>query len=281
MSVNATNVDTQARPEGTFAPGQVLRVYGMRRSGNHALIDWIMRNAENGHGLFLNDCRHGADPVASSKRVAVFEDGVEVDVKGRGRKLRRAGLLPFTVISYEDRMPPIAPKPLYAAPETLVIIYRSFLHWAASLLRKIQGNDGYGPLDRNRIMGRSLSSYDDMLKRVQDTDVVPLCYDDWIADADYRAAALKRLDLPGKDLSLGSVQRYGGGSSFQSDADAATDLNTDRRSAEMAQDHEYQMLLWTAARDAGFMDRLRAIFPADAGRLDTLRGTASAQVVLP
>ncbi|WP_299648650.1 hypothetical protein [uncultured Tateyamaria sp.] len=273
----------QTMPElhASFAPGQVLRVYGMRRSGNHALINWIMRNSDHGRGLFLNDCRHGADPVATSKRVSVFEDGTEVDITGRYQKLRHAGTQPFTVISYEDRMPPVAPKPLYAAPEMLVIIYRSFLHWAASLLRKIQGNEGYGPLDRNRIMGRALSTYADMLNRVQNADVVPLCYDDWTADENYRLGALKRLDLPGTDLGLGPVQRYGGGSSFQTDAAAATDLRTDGRSAEMAQDHEYQMLLWTAARDTDFMDRLKVIFPADAKRLETLRDTATAQVVLP
>ena len=263
-----------------FAPGQVLRVYGMRRSGNHALINWIMRNAENGRGLFLNDCRHGGDPVASASAVTVFENGQEVALAGKPRKVRHAGALPFTVVSYEDRVPPTAPKPLYPAPETLVIIYRSFLHWAASLLRKIQGNDGYGPLDRNRIMGRALSTYSEMLNRVQDEDVVPLCYDAWTADEHYRKDALARLGLPGLDLSLGAVQRYGGGSSFQ-DATAATELKTDQRSAQMADDHEYQMLLWTAARDSGFMNILTKVFPADAQRLETLRSTASAQVVLP
>ncbi|MBY5933863.1 hypothetical protein KUV51_12705 [Tateyamaria omphalii] len=264
-----------------FAPGQVLRVYGMRRSGNHALINWIMRNAPNGHGVFLNDCRPKTDPVVSCSGVSVFEDGVDVDMQvGRQQKLQRAGALPFTVVSYEDRVPPTAPKPLYAAPETLIIIYRSFLHWTASLLRKVQGNEGYGPLDRNRIMGRALGTYSEMLTRVQEDDVVPLCYDDWTADAHYREEALSRLKLPGRDLSLGTVQRYGGGSSFQ-DATAASDLTTDKRSAQMADDHEYQMLLWTAARDEGFMTKLTKVFPADANRLDTLRSTASAQVVLP
>ena len=271
----------QSIDAGAFAPGRVLRVYGMRRSGNHALINWILRNAPGGNGVFLNNCRPGADPVASTSGVSLFQNGAEADVKGKQQKLRHAGASPFAVVSYEDRLPPDAPKPLYAAPETLVIIYRSFLHWAASLLRKIQGNDGFGPLDRNRIMGRALSTYNDMLDRVQAADVVPLCYDDWTADDHYRAEALKRLNLPGADLSLGSVQRYGGGSSFQSDATTATDLQTDKRSAEMAQDHEYQMLLWTAARDDGFMRKLKMTFPADAQRLDTLCNSASAQVVLP
>lgn len=261
-------------------PGRLLRIYGMRRSGNHALINWIMRNAPGGNGLFMNNCRVGGDPIVTCSNLTLFEGGAEAGRGGKWRKIDRAGARPFVAVSYEDRMPPPGPKPLFVASETLVIIYRSFLHWAASLLRKIQGNDTYGPLDRNRVMGRALSTYAEMLTRIQDDDVVPLCYDDWTADPHYREEALKRLSLPGRDLSLGSVQRYGGGSSFQ-DTRTASDLNTDQRSAQMAEEHEYQMLLWTAARDEGFMARLARVFPADAKRLGTLRSTASAHVVLP
>ncbi|WP_147107945.1 hypothetical protein [Tateyamaria sp. syn59] len=263
-----------------LVPGRVLRIYGMRRSGNHALINWIMRNAPGGNGLFMNNCRHGGDPIVTCSSLSLFEGGSEVGQGGKWKRIDRAGAKPFTAVSYEDRVPPATPKALFAAAETLVIIYRSFLHWAASLLRKIQGNDGFGPLDRNRIMGRAVSTYSDMLTRVKDDDVVPLCYDSWTADEHYREEALTRLNLPGKDLSLGTVQRFGGGSSFQ-DATAAADLKIDQRSAQMADDHEYQMLLWTAARDDSFMTKLAQHFPGDAKRLETLRSTASAQVVLP
>ncbi|MEL7132058.1 MAG: hypothetical protein AAGK77_06570 [Pseudomonadota bacterium] len=271
----------QSKNRTAFAPGQVLRVYGMRRSGNHALINWIMRNAPGGNGVFLNNCRPGDDPINTCSGISIFENGIEGGQGGKWRKIGQAGPSSFAVVSYEDRIPPVEPKPLYGASETLVIIYRSFLHWSASLLRKLQGNEGFGPLDRNRIMGRALSTYAEMLDRLQGCDVVPLCYDAWAANEDYRRSALSRLDLPGCDLSLGSVQRFGGGSSFQPGATETAELKIDQRSFEMAQDHEYQMLLWTAARDDGFMARLAQIFPADAKRLDTLRCTASAKVVLP
>ena len=264
-----------------FASGRVLRVYGMRRSGNHALIDWIMRNAPGGNGIFLNDCRPQTDPVQSSRGITVFENGAEVELRGVPRKLRAAGITPFTVVSYEDRTPPENRKRLYAAPETCVVIYRNFLHWSASLLRKIQGNDGYGPLDRARIMGKSLCTYGDMLDTLARPDIVPLCYDAWKEDDAYRKAALARLDLPGVDLSLGRVQRYGGGSSFQGQDAQTQDLGTSERATQMADDHEYQMLLWTAARDDRFIARLKTVFPTDADRLTGLLTTAQAQVTLP
>ncbi|MFL4468589.1 hypothetical protein ACERZ8_01385 [Tateyamaria armeniaca] len=276
MSQNLAIQDTSA-----FVPTQVLRVYGMRRSGNHAVIDWMMRNAPGGAGLFMNNCKPNRDPFKTARGVATYQDGRELDLDTEADKLRAAGQTPFTLVSYEDTMPAAKRSPLFDSPETCVIIYRSFLHWAASLLRKIQGNKGYGPLERMRVMMQAMRTYGEMLGRVQDTDVVPVCYDHWKEDEGYRRTALDRLDLPGRDLSLGAVQRYGGGSSFQGKKTTATDLATAERAAQMAQDLEYQLVLWTAARDLDFMVRLAEVFPEDAQRLSGLLNTAKAEVKLP
>lgn len=270
----------RTRDSVVLAPAQVLRVYGMRRSGNHALIDWMLRNAPGGSGLFLNNCRRGRNPLQTTRGVSVYANGEEVAVNGLGAKLAAAGSAPFTVVSYEDNMPETRREPLYDAPETCVIIYRGFLQWSASLLRKIQGNSGYGPLERSRVMMNALRTYQTMLDRVQDCDVVPLLYDDWMAREDYRGAALQRIGLPGRDLSRGAMQRYGGGSSFQGKQTDVTALETDKRSDLMADDLEYQLMLWTVARDLGFMERLADVFPQDAERLSLLLETAQAKVKL-
>ena len=264
----------------TLAPARVLRVYGMRRSGNHAIVDWMMRNAPEGAGLFLNNCKPNRNPLKTASGIAAYEGGVELTHVGAKDKIRATGATPFTVVSFEDRMPDLKRAALFEAPETCVIIYRSFLHWAASLLRKIQGNAGYGPLERMRVMMQALRTYGEMLVRVQDADVVPVCYDDWAGDESYRRAALDRLDLPGRDLDLGAVQRYGGGSSFQGKKADTADLATGQRAAQMADDLEYQLVLWTAARDLAFMQRLSEVFPQDAERLSALLNTAKAEVTL-
>lgn len=264
-----------------LAPSQVLRVYGMRRSGNHAVIDWMMRNAPSGAGLFMNNCKPNRDPLKTARGLAAYADGTELALDSEADKLRAAGPTPFTLVSFEDTMPPPERKALFAAPETCVIIYRSFLHWAASLLRKIQRNKGYGPLERMRVMMQAMRTYGDMLGRVRDDDVVPVCYDDWKQDESYRRATLDRLALPGRDLDLGAVQRYGGGSSFQGKDATANALATDERAAQMARDLEYQLVLWTAARDLDFMVALAEVFPEDAERLSGLLDTATAKVTLP
>lgn len=264
----------------TLAPREVLRVYGMRRSGNHALIDWIMRNTRDG-ALFLNNCKPGRDPVATSNGITAYEDGAQLSLPDSGSKIAAAGGTPFALVSYEDRMPPLERKPLYAAPEVCVIIYRSFLHWAASLLRKIQRNPGYGPVERMRVMMNAVATYGKMLDRVQDDDIVPLLYDRWNVDDSYRNDMALRLGLPGRDLDKGKVQTYGGGSSFQGKSAVADTLETDQRAGQMADDLEYQLILWTAARDPHFIARLAEVFPEDALRLSDLLRTAKAEVTLP
>ncbi|MEM6374020.1 MAG: hypothetical protein AAF727_14740 [Pseudomonadota bacterium] len=264
-----------------FAPAQVVRVYGMRRSGNHAIVDWILRNAPNGAGLFLNNCKPNRDPIRTARGIALYDAGTEQPMDLARDKIAAAGQTPFTLVSYEDTMPALERMPLFEAPETCVIIYRSFLQWSASLLRKIQANSGYGPLERMRIMMQSMRTYAEMLGRVQSEDVVAVCYDDWNADEGYRHSLLETLGLPGRDLGRGSVQRYGGGSSFQGNQTATERLDTDARSAQMSQDLEYQLVLWTAARDRDFIIRLTEVFPKDAARLSGLLDTAKAEVTLP
>jgi hypothetical protein len=87
--------------------------------------------------------------------------------------------------------------------------------------------------------------------------------------------------LPQRDLSRGKVQRYGGGSSFQTKTTDVEKLNTVDRDAAMAGDPEYQLLLWTAAHDLPFMERIVAHFEHDAERLATLAETAKLHLKLP
>lgn len=260
-----------------LVPGRVVCVYGMRRSGNHAVIDWIMRNTRGG-GLFLNNCKPGRDPLKTTQAITAYRDGAELDLPGRYAKLEAAGDAPTTLVSFEDRMPAPGRQPLFAAPETCVIIYRSFLNWAASLLRKIQSNPGYGPVERMRVMMNATATYGTMLDRVHDGDIVPLQYDRWNADEIYRSDMAARLSLPGGNLDKGKLQRFGGGSSFQGQSATAEMLTTDQRAAQMSDDEEYKMILWTVARDHQFIARLATVFPDDARRLSDLQRTAKTEV---
>ena len=221
----------------------VFRIYGMRRSGNHAIIDWLFRNAPDGSGLFLNNCRPGRDPLQTTRAPQLYVNGVAEPFDPG----RHSTDVSFVEVSYEDAVPPAKLDPLLDTPETCIAIQRSVENWAASLLRKIQKNPDYTLVDRMRVMMKSLSLYRDMRMRAAAADIAVIQYDDWVGDEAYRLAMLKELALPGRDLSLGETQPFGGGSSFGSDGDRTT------RAAQMAEDWEYQLIMSVAVRD-GLVD---------------------------
>ncbi len=277
-----------------FIPDRALLVFGMRRSGNHAIIGWLMRNAPEtaSGGVFFNNCRFGKNPLKDYGSLDAYDaELAPVPYKGitNPERINRAGAAPFVVVSYEDRMPQPAGGGQKASHgfdgsdfSHQVIIYRSFLNWSASLLAKIQKNDGFGATDRMRIMTLALATYVQGLDRIRDgRGIVAICYDAWMTSESYRGGILRALGLPERDLSRGKVQRYGGGSSFQRRAENAEDLNSVARDRAMADDLEYKLLLWTAAHDLRFMERLIPHFEDDAERLATLAETSKLHMTLP
>lgn len=257
-----------------FEPGLVLRMHGMRRSGNHAIASWLQRNAPEGRALFLNNCRRGANPLDAFSSVEV--NGAKVstnkaqgDVSAFGPEVGDGGLL---LVSYEDNSPAQdrARKPLSGhfdrgSIDHEVLVYRSFLNWAASLTKKLEPNESYSVTRRIAVILRGVDLYSDLLGEViEGGSAVSVCYDRWMEDEAYRADLLARLGLEARDNSIGPVTRYGGGSSFQKDAAESAELATDRRYAEMMQDPLYQAVLQVAARDEALMARIQTLFPRDA-----------------
>jgi len=277
-----------------FTPACALQVFGMRRSGNHAIIDWLMRNAPEAAtgGTFFNNCKFGKNPQRHFSSVDVYDRHGAVIPQADTRtpeRISRAGASPFAIVSYEDRMPQPAGQPQKASNTmqdsdftAQVIIYRSFLNWSASLLAKIKKNAGFGATDRMRIMTLAFATYAQGLDRVADPKgVTVICYDDWMTSQGYRAGILDALGLPQRDLGRGKVQRYGGGSSFQDGVQTAAELDSVARDAIMAADPEYQLLLWTAAHDLRFMERMIPHFPQDVERMANLAETAKLHMTLP
>lgn len=276
-----------------LAPAHTAQVFGMRRSGNHAIINWMMRNAPDGAtgGLFYNNCRTGSDPTQKFASLDVYGSDWQVIPAGKtalDKRRRKAGSRPMVVISYEDAMPRAGGKPQKASRgftdadfDSTILIYRSFLNWSASLLAKLQKNAGYGPVERMRIMFRAMKIYADGLDRLAEPHIVGICYDAWAASENTRLALLDRLRLTPRDNSLGAVQRFGGGSSFEGRAEAAEKLSTLSRADQMVDNPEYQVMLWSVAHDVDFVERLMAHFPQDAERLVGMAETAEIGISLP
>ena len=131
----------------------------------------------------------------------------------------------------------------------------------------MQGNEGYTLVRRNAILLRTVDSYIrllELVRQARDLGFVAICYDRWVASESYRSTLLQELGLQQQDNSLGKVQSYGGGSSFQKEAASATELQTDRRWTQMRNEPEYQAVLHLGARDTALMAALQELFPQDA-----------------
>ncbi len=261
-----------------LVPARALRLVGMRRSGNHAICNWLQRNAPEGRALFLNNCRPGANPARSHAGIEV--SGTHFPGEDVTAAAAEAGDGALLLISYEDTVHgrfagerPMSPPYADAAFDGDVLIYRSVLNWSASLLKKLQANPQYRAADRMAVAVRALATYGDLLAEVlaaPETGRVAICYDRWCRDEVYRARLLAELGLSLRDNTLGPVQPYGGGSSFQKEARHAEDLAPQDRWRAMAGDGEYQALLRVAALDGDLRAHLEALFPEEAARLARL-----------
>ena len=278
MSFAVQQAQSAWHPLG-IVPGVALRLFGMRRSGNHAIVDWMQRNAPFGRSVFLNNCKPGQDPFRSFRGIEV--NGAHAPQHKAMRDLSAvpgaAGDGALLVMSYEDTSPAEFTGDRQVSggfDESLlshnVLIYRGFLNWAASLLKKMQGNPSYSLVRRNAILLRAVDTYTRLLGMVEmakELAVSCISYDRWCRDEPYRVDLLAELGLEAQDNSLGAVQSYGGGSSFQKEAKGAEELQTDQRWRQMAEDAEYQSVLHLAARDEALTDRLSRLFPGDAALL--------------
>ncbi len=264
--------------ETGLAPLRALRAFGMRRSGNHAIADWILRNVGGTGSVFFNNCVPGRSPLASFRTIEVNRERTSVkdaraDLPG---SCADAGSAATMLVTYED-IPPVGRRgnaisaDLEAAFDADIIIYRGFLNWCASLLKKLQRNQGYSRTQRAAIVLKSVDAYTrmlDLVSQAKDLSLTPICYDEWFQSEAYRSRCLTSLGLNQIDNSTGEPQPYGGGSSFQPQAAEAEALKTDRRFEEMMSEPDFRGILSIAARDEDLREKLEQHFPHDLNRLD-------------
>lgn len=260
-------------------PGLVLRVSGMRRSGNHAVINWLIRNVPGGRSVFLNNCVPGRNPLKTYRNIEINGAGCGGGENELQECAAQAGEGATLLFSFEDAVPgqpnlrDISPGIGAADVDWDIVVYRGFLNWSASLVRKLRRNPGYNAVQRTNVMLRAIDLYGAILALVgpgRTQRSTPICYDDWVEDDAYRAGILESLGFAIRDNCLGKVQRYGGGSSFEGHTDHVAPQDVRQRWKQMASDAEYQIVLWLAAQDEAFVERLKLVFPVDAEMLEAV-----------
>jgi len=261
------------------------RVFGLPRSGNHAIISWLLRNAAPDGYVFANNCAAQKDVFESAYQLEI--DGKifwskEKKERGVAPLLARRAPHPFTLVSYEGAMPFLPPKGGLFTPDIDpdayafdVVILRSFLNWLASLVtlyEKEGPKRGREPLEVAQWILTTVIRYKQVMRSVNEglpARFTLIRYDDWAASEEERARLLAAMDLPVLDNGLGDTARYGGGSSFTGTASAAPETPPPRWLA--LRDHpSFRAHAGFCAADPAFMADLRHLYPEDAERLDAL-----------
>jgi hypothetical protein len=205
-----------------------LRVCGLQRSGNHAIISWIVEQFNGKRVCFLNNVRHGDfDPYAAPQKFAYGMDEVaEADWRATPKTL--------VVYSYEDctkRLQPGATSLLESAfsaafeakRETYigssarrldVIIVRDPANFFASRLKMLERLTGVRDLPTIAAFWKELARAACAAEERQDDSTVVILYNRWFSDKRYRRHLSKRFGGTFSDASLGRVPWVAGGSSF-------------------------------------------------------------------
>ena len=199
-----------------------MRVYGVRRTGQHAIIDWILRNSGQADQIFLNNRRMGQSPLRLGAQAASMEAAQALAARISGRLAK--GQRPFLLISYEHGFSPavfqsgaVSPGFSNASFQHEVLITRSFSNWLPSFMRLVQSRNPQRPLqgyDNVQAIIKGVEAYKAHLRAVCSTAHVHISFDSWVSSAAYRLKTLGKLGLTAVDNTLGKAQPFGGGSSF-------------------------------------------------------------------
>jgi len=259
-----------------------MRVFGIRRCGQHAVINWILRNCGRDDQVFLNSCTMGRSPIRLCGQAEI-----NMEPAGRAWRLKRrlesalsGGMSPFVLISYEAGYPP----ELYAEGsltngfvnsdfDAEVLVTRSFVNWLPSFIRLMRLMNPDSPPEALEISNGiifEMMRYKAHLIAASESGHLVISYDQWFFNPSYRRAMLKSLGLPCTDNGHGDVQIYGGGSSFSGHDMPAAALEINARWKTMRDDPFAKRFLHLALADEGFMDALSQSYPNDMAIIDAL-----------
>jgi len=204
-----------------------IRVVGMSRSGNHAIINWILAQAP-GRTCFLNCAEPGWSPFVTARPRTPELPGWRARYKGFDIEAERAGRFSrkdLLVHSYEDTfLGPFKKSTNEARHDEWVgssrrridlLILRDPRNLFASRLAS-----GYGWLE-DEIVARVWSQHAREflgLRRNLRQDRLTVSYNDWVTSPGYRHRVAGALGVEFDDRAARKVPAAAGGSSFDGTA---------------------------------------------------------------
>jgi len=178
---------------------QFIEVYGLRRSGHHAIVSWLIKNFENHLGLdkvyYINDVLHSR-----------FASGENLN---RHLVYQMWKSAPEVIImSYEDSFTNVS-RLEDRIDRTKIVVVRDIVNTAAS---RYQRALTAGTINRSDCHMKMTQDFvDKWLEQAQHPNIFR--YEDFLFNKPQRDSLSRKFNTPNYDIT-GVVNDYGNGSSF-------------------------------------------------------------------
>lgn len=191
----------------------VYVLHGMKRSGNHALVNWLLPQLRC---AFINN----AIPIGPILRGGMFPERVPFEA-WRSRFAPGSGEMDTFLVSLEDHALEVLPFLTDGIELRRLLIVRRPDQLFSSRIRKAfrVAMPAY-PSRNDAVMQRAAATWKQHARCFlgEETQAYPgrtaVSFDAWVASPDYRAAISGSLGVRFDDSGFGRVSDEGGGSSF-------------------------------------------------------------------
>ena len=205
------------------------RLFGLQRSGNHAVVGWIAQQFTN-PVFFFNNISHFKDPI-SCWHYGHVNNTHKLPPKGSDELERiRYAKKDVLIISYENmrlnqiEKTEVVPNHDHLLGRSLsikhVLLLRDFFNWISSRLKLYDYLHQFTDDHIKRVETLAAQwliyarEYVGLTNYFGINGVVRISYSEWVRDHLYRASILTELEIPNIDNSINYIPNVGGGSSF-------------------------------------------------------------------
>lgn len=220
-----------------------FRITGLSRSGNHALINWILAQVKNSSFCFVNCAEPKQNPFSSARPLGKGKDGIYTNLTEFSKPNEEKGDFQkkdYLIYSYEDTfLGPLVHRSFKQQHENWlgnsenrkdILLIRDPFNLFASRIKA-------GFLLTDKPHRREQISWK-VLKRIYKQhareflgeknylgQAVKINYNDWVVKKQYRKSISDQLGIPFSDEGLFELSRVAGGSSFEGTSISAEELH--------------------------------------------------------
>jgi hypothetical protein len=255
--INSYLLDNEAYHNKSHRNKIELRLFGLQRSGNHAIIGWIAQQFTE-PVYFFNNITHFKDPI-TCWHVGSVHNAYKLPPKG-GVELEtiRSVKKNILILSYENlSLNKLGNNEIVPNHDQLlgsscvikhILLLRDFFNWVSSRLKLFDYRQQFTNDQAERIELLAIQwlayarEYTGRTNYFGDNYLVRINYPNWASDPVYRALILEHLEIPFFDNTNRYIPNVGGGSSFDGVAYAgnAEGMDINNRSTFFLEDERFQ-----------------------------------------